>query len=417
MSDEQSVNREKVSVGDLRLGMYVAELDRPWLDTPFLFQGFLVTSDDELEQLRQVCRYVWVDADRSEAGVVAEAKRRGKTQEAEPEAKPRTGPAPVYQRSFEQEFSHARDVFKRARARIKRIYDVLRGGGELDAADVEATVHELTDSITRNPDVLVLLSNLKQADESLGDHALAVCTLSLTLGYHSRLPRPALYELGVGALLHDVGQTRLPMALLNKATHLEAQEREQLERHPELGAEIIRAMADLPASAAQVALCHHERLDGSGYPRGLKGEAIPLYARMVGLVNIYDDLTGGRRGRARLTPTEALKSLYDWRGRLFDEDLVARFIQCLGVYPVGTLVELESGEVGVVIAVSTEKRLTPRLLLLRDVHDRPYDPPRVINLAQYHEEGGRSRYEISRVLDPSSLNIDLRAFVLRELQF
>jgi len=413
----KTVKREKINVGDLRLGMYVAELDRPWLETPFLFQGFLITSEDELTQLGQVCRFVYVDAERSEPGVVDEARRAGKTTTSERAVESHNEPRPVYQRSFEQEFSHGKDVFRRARDRIKRVYEALRGGRNLDVADVEATVNELTDSITRNPDVLILLSSLKHTDQSLGDHALAVCTLSLTLGYHTRLTRSALYELGVGALLHDIGQTRIPQALLQKRGRLSAEEREQLESHPAIGAEIIKNTHGLPDVAAEVALCHHERLDGSGYPRGLKGEAIPLFARIVGLANLYDDLTGGRHGRAQLTSTEALKSLYDWRGRLFDETLVAQFIQCLGIYPVGTVVALHSGEVGVVISVSTEKRLTPRLLLLRDQNNHPYDPPRVINLAQYHEEGKRSRYEINRVLDPASLNIDLRAFVLRELQF
>jgi len=219
----------------------------------------------------------------------------------------------------------------------------------------------------------------------------------------------------MGGLLQDVGTITEPTMILRRDGLLGKKESLIMQTHTTHGADILRNSSDNPVTAVDIALTHHERSNGQGYPDGIHEKDIGYYARIVGMIDVYDSVTTSHGHRHGISSTEALKNMYNWRNTLFDASLIENFIQCLGIYPIGSVVELGSGEVGIVISVSLEHRLLPKLLLVRDSAKKAYSPPKIINLAQYTDLEHRSEYEISKVLESDAYGIDLKSYLLREL--
>lgn len=405
----------KTDVKELQLGMYVAELDRPWLESPFLFQGFRINTQDELSEVVRVCKYVYVDIDKS---VFRDEEARSRllatAQTTILQEEGRAAPPSECAVKFEEEVKNAKALHVEAENYISRVFDGLRSGGELDVREAKAVVTEMMDSIIRNPDALVLLSNLKAYDERVVSHSINVCTLTLAFGRFLGLSKEQLHELGLAGLLHDIGETKVPHVILKKRYGLNAEESELMQRHTEYGAEILRNQKDIPPSAAEVAYSHHEKINGKGYPRGLKGDEISLFARIIAIADVYDRITHITQQQRFVTGTDALKNMYDYRGKFFDGELMEQFIQCLGIYPVGSVVELNTGEVGIVISVPTENRLLPKVLLVRDRKKKPISLPNIINLIHYKSEDKGAKYSIEKVLQPDAYGIDLKKYMLRE---
>jgi HD-GYP domain-containing protein (c-di-GMP phosphodiesterase class II) len=224
-----------------------------------------------------------------------------------------------------------------------------------------------------------------------------------------------MYELGVAALLHDIGEVKIPAEVLNKNGLLNQEERKLVESHTLLGADILKDATDLPGSAVEVALSHHERYNGKGYPAGIPNDKITTMAKIVGIVDVYDSVTTQHNYRPGISSTEALKNMYNWRDELFDGELVERFIECLGIYPIGSVVELNTAEVGIIISATPGRRLQPKLMLVRDKNKKPYLPPKILDLSQYANSG--TRYDIIKVLAPTAYGIDLKSYLLREMPF
>lgn len=387
--------------------MYVAELDRPWIGTPFPFQGFTIREPAELELLRSLCEHVYIEVDTPHRGVRRQLARIYRFVSRRESDQARSCD------SLESELPHAADMYQRARTHIERLFGDVRTGRCLDVAGSREVVDALLDSIMRNPDALLLLSTLHEVNEQAAAHSVQVCTLSLAFGRHLGLATSTLAELGLGALLHDIGECRLPAELLARRDRFSAEDHRLFQTHAAAGAAILRDTDEIPQSAVEVAAAHHEHHSGGGYPHGLRGEEIPHFARIVSIVDMYDKLTGGGEGPRRLTAADALKSMYELRSRLFDGALVERFIECLGIYPVGSVVELETGEVGIVMGTHPEQRLAPKLLIVRGRNKTPCDPPHVMDLALHAANGARRR--IVQVHDPARFDIDVRSYVLREL--
>ena len=408
--------RVKVDSEELQIGMFVAELDRPWLETHFLFQGFTIGTEAELDDVRKSCAFAYVDLEKSNLPdsdlrkkLLAKAGGDGPGV-AQGDQKP-------YLKSFEDEIEDAETIHSGAHDYVQKIFDDIRIGKALDTEEAKAVVSDMMGSIMRNPDALVLLSSLKAFDESEITHSMNVCTLALAFGRFLGMGVDPLQELGLGALLHDIGETRVPEAILKKRYGLTPDETREMQRHTEHGAEILRGMKGIPTSAVEIALTHHEKVNGKGYPNGIKGEDIGHYARMVAILDVYDRLTHVANKQRYITSTDALKNMYEYRNVFFDGDLIERFIQCLGIYPVGTVVELGSGEVGVVISVEPDHHLLPKLMLVRDASKQPVYPPRIVNLRHYRGLAESEKYAIRRVLQPNAYGIDLKKYMLREFMF
>lgn len=407
--------RIKIDTKELEIGMFVAELDRPWLESHFLFQGFTVENQAELEDVQNSCAYVFVDVEKSSFSN-PEARKRllARANTATPAAPQGTRP---YVKTFEEEIEDAEEIHSGAQRYVEQVFADARLGKAVDTEEAKAVVSDMMGSIIRNPDALVLLSSLKAFDESEITHSMNVCTLALAFGRFLGMGVDPLQELGLGALLHDIGETKVPEAVLKKRYGLTPDETREMQRHTEHGAEILRNTKGIPATAIDIALSHHEKVNGKGYPRGIKGEDISHFARIIAIIDVYDRLTHVANKQRYITSTDALKNMYEYRNVFFDGDLIERFIQCLGIYPVGTVVELGSGEVGVVISVEPDHHLLPKLMLVRDNGKQPIYPPRIVNLRHYRGLAESEKYAVRRVLQPNAYGIDLKKYMLREFMF
>jgi len=415
--------RKKIDVEYLRLGMYVAELDRPWLGTPFLFQGFEIRSPEEIEELRRYCRYVYIEVPETDKEPAprraalpqqsvhpTDAERRLERDFLKIINQPR--PRPVYadQATLEEEIPVARENYVAARLLLEQTMEDVRIGRTPDAAGAKRVVAQLADSVIRNPDALTCFTQLKNKDQYTAQHSLRVCILALAFGRHLGFDRPTLEALGIGALLHDIGKLKVPSELLHKPGALTEQEFAVMRTHVPRGVEILERLPHIPHSAIEVARCHHERYSGGGYCAGLRGEDIGLFGAIGGIVDCYDAVTSDRPYRAGLSAHTALKQLYDLRGRDFHPGLVEQFIQCMGIYPIGSVVELNTGEVGVVIAMNRVRRLKPRVTLVLNPQCVPYATPVTVDLMHRQGPDG-TPCDIERVLEPGVYGIDPVAYL------
>lgn len=408
-----SSDKIKIPTDLLDLGMYVAELDKPWIESPFIFQGFLITNDDELDQLHQHCEYVFVDRDKSQISIPQALIEQGQQIKATPDYSDQ-GSVP-YQVTFEEEFPRAKLGYEEIQSQLKGLFRDVRFGRVMKTAEVQKHVQRITESILRNPDAMMLMSNLKAVDEYLVVHAMNVCIMTIVFARFLGFEPDEMQELGMGALLHDIGEIRLPQEILNKHGELSPEEYATIQKHTAYGVSILKQADNISDTVLDIVLHHHERVNRSGYPEKLSGQEISKSAKIVGLVDVYDSLTSPTSYRGYMSNNEALKSMYDWRGTLFDETLVEMFIKCLGVYPIGSTLELNSGEIGIVISTSPQSRLLPTLMLVRDAWNKVYDPPKIINLSQFREDD-ENLYEIRNIVRPEDYDVDLKRYILREVQ-
>jgi HD-GYP domain-containing protein (c-di-GMP phosphodiesterase class II) len=398
------MERKQLTVEQLQFGMFVAELDRPWTETPFMFQGFHLRTDQQLSALRKHCKHVFVDVARSELPdarpPAAQFRIRGST------------PYPE-KTSVEVEFKEARTVYAQSATTVGELLRPLeKPGGVLDGKEVKESVSRLTESVVRNPDALLLVTRLREKSANAHARALQVSIYMIVFGRYLGLAREELELLGLLGLLQDVGKTQLPAGLLQKNGPFSPEETELAKGHVDLSAKILSATPGLPPKLPELALLHHERQDGSGYPRGLKGERIGLYGSIAAIADTFDALTAERPYAEALSPSSALSYLYKERGTGFHADLVEQFIQCVGAFPVGSVVELNSGETGIVITQNLVRRLKPRVMVVLDAQGHPIRPHKILDLDKDPSVRPDEPYRIRRTLEQTKLQIDPRELVL-----
>jgi len=418
--------KSELSVDELRIGMYVCDLDRPWRETPFLFQGFEIQSQVDIDTLRQYCQRVTV-LDRNSDPWSARRTSSQPVVRQTPESNFRSlrveqevykinnhpSARPVYQdvTTLKQEVDKVRNTFIEARLLIQEFMHDAKVGRALDIKSAQTAVRNMTDSVLRNPDALMCFAQLKHKDEYTAQHGLRVCVLSLILGRHLGMARDRLEVLGLGALLHDLGMVRVPDSIVAKSGTLTPEEFSVMQQHVHWGAEILGAGYDVAPAVLDIVRNHHERYDGSGYLNGLRGDQISDMATICAITDHYDAITSDRAYKRAVSAHHVLLNMYEWRNTLFRAEMVEKFIQCLGVYPIGSIVELNSGEIGVVAAINRHQRLKPHVMLVYRADQRPYEEMPVTNLANRQLEDGRA-CEIERVLNSGTAGID-PAYYLR----
>lgn len=401
-----SSERLKIAVSELTIGMYVAELDRPWTDTAFLFQGFRIRQQQEIRLLQEICQFVWVDARRS-IGL--------KQQVAENLASPVAALEPAVGKvDFNIEMQQAVPAYQAAREQSLRLLEAVRLGQELDVTAVKVVVKECVDSILRNPAALLWLARIKHKDEYTSEHSLRVAIFSIALGRELGLLPLQLEQIGVCGMLHDVGKIKVPLEILNKPGCLTEEELVIMQSHASEGRKLLMSNQQVTAATVDVAYSHHERLDGRGYPRGLEASKIPYFAKIVAVVDSYDAINSDRvysRGKSSL---ESLRILFEARDSHFDADIVNAFIHLIGIYPPGEIVELSNGEVGIIIGCPSGSKLKPRLLVVLDEQKQPCKE-RVIDLQEAPRDSCGRPYRVREVHASGAFGIAIDAYRQRGL--
>ncbi len=397
-------NMIEVRVSELRVGMYVAKLDREWLDTPFLIQGFYLESQEDIETVCQYCKKVWIDASRKAPGIHLDGRNKPTDTHSAPVKK--------YPRKSDifQEHKRSAKAFGQARTLTKSLLDDVRLGEVINTQAAEATVNECVQSVMRHPDALMWMTRLRKESEYTADHSLNVCILAVAFGRHLGMSEQDLQHIGLCGLLHDVGKMRVPDDVLNKPGKLLPKEMRMMMAHTVHGRNLLLSAGNIYTGAVDVAYSHHERIDGQGYPRKLTADKISLFSRIICIVDAYDAMTADRCYQAAKTSTEALKIIYEERGKQFDERLAIAFLETVGLYPPGSIVELCSGDIGVVIENSQNYRHLPIVSVVLDADKTPYPKPQTYNLAMTQTDELSKEYLVKRVHPDGSFGLSLRDF-------
>lgn len=404
----------KIYSEDLQQGMYVQELDRPWLESPFLFQGFLLDSDEILKQVKETCEFVFVSPEQSEQDVRARMRKFTGTAKQNNTPKESALSDEKEREDFLIALRRSRKSYDKTRDYIHGALEDVRLGNSVDTSQAKVLVADLTDNIVRSPNAMIWLTHLKARDEYTALHCINVCILSISFGACLNFGKDELNELGLGALLHDLGKMRTPLEILNKPGRLTDAEFEQMKLHPVHGYEMLRQNEDVSLGALNIIKHHHERKNGHGYPDGLQEEDIPLMTQVAALIDVYDAITSDRCYHDSMTPYEALNNIYRWAKNDFNLQLVEKLIKCLGIYPIGTLVALNTNEVAVVISANEKTRLRPIVMLIQDRKRVFYKTRRLMNLASPQWSAGPKAISIKEILRPTEHNIDVRRIIEEE---
>lgn len=385
---------KKIPASKVQRGMYVTELDCEWLDSPFLFQGFSVDSDEDIAKLKETCKFVYVDMAQQES---IDEHKSTHSESSSDTKKTTAGEKRLHQTGvvaenfldeidssksffrrvswiltkkrkapFEKEIRRATEIFETAQNTISDVMRTLRAGGELDILAVKKTVAPMINSVLRNPDAMACMVSMKKKDDYTYNHAIAMAVWALVFGKHLGLDHVDLNSLAMGALLLDVGKTKVRTELLQKEGPLDEDEMEEVKRHVEYGLRILDETQNVDSRVEEIVRTHHERHDGSGYPEGLTGSEIPVFGRITGIIDTFDAMTAIRPYAAAMSTYDVMRHLLDNADKLFQAEIVERFIQVVGMFPTGTIVELNTGEVAIVMQQNTVRRLRPKVMLILD---------------------------------------------------
>ena len=406
----------KVSTAYLKVGMYVSKLDRPWMQSPFLIQGFFIENKTEISKLVEYCEYVFIDIEMGEKAEMyldtapsvpgIETKQR-LASNRQVENIITTGKNTVNyvdEKTTIEELPEAKAAFEKASNCIAHMIEHDIRNGKLDIVKVKEAVEPILNSVIRNSDAFLWLSKMQDNDSYSYEHSVQNCALGIVFGRHIGLNKKELGTLAIGLLLIDVGKIKLPKALLTKCTPHTQDEVAIMRKHVAFTVEILRKAEGINEHIINIALTHHERYDGSGYPNGLVGTQTPAFGRMAAIIDCYDAMITSTPYRQAIPEHKALQNIYNSREKLFQIDLVEQFMQCMGVYPTGSLVELSSGAVAAVLSQNAEQRMKPKILMLLDGKKRPLKKHRVFDLVKQD----KSPLFIAKSLENNSYGVDIK---------
>lgn len=442
-----AIKEIQIRVQDLTVGMYVSGLDRPWSQTPFPLQGFQIRKPEDIETIRSYCTQVFIDVtkgrgpiqpadviavvpssstdDAGQAGFSVQAApalaERGRLQARQERVRPspitiRRG---VYEntRPMRLEAAEAEKIVRELKGQLILATKQLAKGKALEYRELQRVGDRMVDSVLRCPDAFTWLLRLRDKDQYSHEHTLRSALWAVQFARYAGMERDQISILCMGALLKDIGKTRLPTSLLRKTLRT-PEEEVQYRKFVDYGVEILREMDSVGPKVISVVRYHCEKMDGSGFPLGIAGNKIPLLARILGVATAYDLISSPRDAVEPISPSKAVSTLYNMRDSDFQEDLVVHFIQSVGLYPPGTLVELSTGDLGVVLEQDPKSRLAPKIAVLdtggNDLSEncifvdlRDQDGARQA-LIESGRTGAASvpKLAIARDLEPTSYDID-----------
>jgi putative nucleotidyltransferase with HDIG domain len=385
--------------------MYVSKLDKPCLETTFLTQGFPVNNSETLTKLQATCKYIYIDERKFKTVISNHTKKALEVKDYATKD---------YQHTVkvEEEIRSAHRIYEQTSEKLLELLKTSHKTGEINARMIKKCVKTSVKSIVRNPNAMIWLSHIKNKNGNNYQHSLRVSILAIALGRQLGLPRQQLETLGLCGILHDVGKIKIKIAILKKADRLTDTEYDHLKSHIAIGRDMILHDQLLPPEVLEVAYSHHERMDGNGYPEGLNGSQLSFYTRIVSIVDAYDTMTSKSAYAATRSSAGAIKEIYAHKGGQFDQTMVVNFIETIGLYPPGCMVELCEGEVGVVIATDPASRLLPTVALLRDNEKMPMHQT-IINLRAQNANGSKNK--IVKVLKDGAYGISLEKFTIENI--
>lgn len=404
-----SQERVFVPVNNLTLGMYVAELDRPWTETSFLFQGFEIRTEDDLRAIRNTCHHVYVDRTKSKRNIPVPTQFKRVVASEKSLNSDNYGTPPKKLGKFENEIFRAEKSYENAGLVVSNFMRTVENGGGIDSDLAQSAVAACVESVLHSPDAMLWLAQLRNKDEYTAQHSLNVSILSIVLGRHINLSVADLNKLGLCGMMHDIGKLLIPPEILHKTTPLDEEETRIMRTHTRLGYNLLRANDNMIASAATVALTHHEQLDGKGYPRRMQDSGISHFTKIVSIANAYDGMTSDRNDRRGKTHLEATHLLTNLAGTHFDPVLVVKFIESIGVYPPGSLVEMTNGCVAMVVEVHENAKLRPKIIIILDEEKNPVSG-RVIDLSSMAKDKQGNIYTIKNIIKAKDWNVDVSKY-------
>ena len=287
--------------------------------------------------------------------------------------------------------------------------DRVAAGGGIDVKLAKQAVAECVNSVLHSPDAFLWLTQLKNRDEYTAQHSMNVCILSIVIGRHVNLTVRELNEVGLCGMMHDMGKMLVPLEILNKPGKLDIDELEVMRSHTTLGYELLKSSDNMFAGAIDVAYSHHEKLDGTGYPRRLPRRNLTTYTRMVAIADFYDAITSDRVYQKGRTHLEAIKIISDLSGPHLDPDLVVKFIESIGIYPPGCLVKMNDGSIAIVVEINPRQRLRPKIIVILDRGENKV-PGKVVDLAGLPTDENGQILTITGIVRAEDHGIDLRKY-------
>jgi len=401
---------KKVDSSQLKVGMYIHDLSCDWMTHPFVRNRFVIASQDEINKIVKAGIHdVVIDSakglDVQEALSLDEAQAATERELVELAQQP----ARIVRTSLGEELQRAAQIRHQAAGLVRNVMADARLGKAIEIGAVQPVVQNITESILRNPGALLGLLRIKTKDDYTFLHSVSVCALLVAFCNARGMDADIVRQAGIGGLLHDTGKAMVPDKILNKPGPLTDEEFAIIKKHPEDGWNILRQSPDVPEIALDITRHHHERRDGTGYPDKQQGDEISELAQMAAIVDVYDALTADRVYHKGIPAAAALRKIYEWSKHHFNQQLVQEFMRCVGIYPVGTLVLLESGRLGVVVEPHETNLLAPKVNVFYSTKANTYIKPETVDLARGLGFGGGDK--IVGHESPSKWNVDPMRFM------
>lgn len=405
---------KKIPVARLRPGMFIHELCGDWMSHPFWRAQFILKGEGDLRRIVEAgIQHVYIDTARGLDDVEAVAAEEVQAAVEQEIVNALSAPQePIVRVSVREELARAKRIHEQAHKVIRSMMSDVRLGNAVSLDDAEPVVEAITGSVLRNGGALMGLIGIKNKDDYTFLHSVSVCTLMIAFGRSLGLDGDELRQGGIGGLLHDIGKMKVPDEVLNKPGRLTDAEFDLIKKHPGDGHAVLLETPGIGPIPLDITRHHHERLDGRGYPDGLAGDAISTIARMAAIVDVYDAITADRCYHKGMPAAEALRKMWEWSTDHFDQKLLQAFMRCVGIYPVGSLVRLESGRLGVVVEQNEGSLLTPKLRVFFSTRANGYIKPELLDLGRKLGNGGGDRIVSAEA--PDKWGVDPQRFLLAD---
>jgi HD-GYP domain-containing protein (c-di-GMP phosphodiesterase class II) len=403
---------KKIAVSDLREGMYIHDLNCDWMNHPFVQGRFLLKSPKQLHTILDLgVPEIYIDTKRGLDAMDAPTQQEVAQKLDQELIQIASTPVPKGRpRTLDEELPRARKLHAEAHDIVRCLLISARSGHAVELERVEDLADKLGESLVANPGALMSICRMRTVDEYTFLHSVSVGTLMIAFTSFMGLDPATVREAGIGGLVHDLGKMKTPSEILNKPDRLTPEEFEIMKAHPGDGHRILQDAKGVREEQLLITIQHHERLDGSGYPYKLTAANINPLAQMAAIVDVYDALTADRCYHKAMPPTDALRKLIEWSKHAFNSELVHKFIRCVGIYPVGSAVVLESGRIAIVTQQNESDMLSPSVIAVYDSRRRRFISPQAVDLAGPAGHGGADRIVTST--DPEKWGINPRDFLI-----